>query len=561
MPIITVTIKSSGKVLSQEHSLLSLEINREVNRIPSAELVLMDGDAAQQEFALSDEVFFEPGKEIEILLNYEDGQEKASTVFKGLVVGHNLEVNAHQSTLTVRAQDEAVKMTKGRKSMVFQEKADSDIFKTLISDNGLKAGKVDKTKAKHEEIVQHYCTDWDFLLTRAEANNLLVVAEDGEISATELKISGSAKHVFEYGISEIIGFEMEADAGQQFESIESVSWDIKAQKLTKKTKAAEFALSQSNLKGKSVAGELGGKEYLLKSVVALDPAEMKPWADGAMARTRMSFLRGVMSVPGFAKINLLDIMELLSIGKRFNGTTLVTGIRHTVKDGEWQTDVQFGLSGKSFSKSPNILDSPATGLLPAIQGLQIGIVDAFEEDGGKEFRVRVILPCIDPAKGKVWARLASPEAGKERGYFFRPEKGDEVVVGFFNNDPRHAVILGALFSSKNVPPKGWEKLDDKNALKGIMTKSGITIEFNDDDQTLKFLTSEKQSILMDEKNKSIEIIDLNKNTITLNDKGIEIKVADKLAIEAKGDIEIKGKNIKLDASANVEIKGSKVDVK
>jgi uncharacterized protein involved in type VI secretion and phage assembly len=262
----------------------------------------------------------------------------------------------------------------------------------------------------------------------------------------------------------------------------------------------------------------------------------------------------------------MEVMELKGVGKRFNGKTLITGIRHTIEHGGWTTHLQFGLSGRSFSREPFIEDAPAAGLLPAVQGLQIGIVDAFEEDGSKEFRVQVILPGVDPDKGKVWARLASPEAGlgvdgKGRGYFFRPEKGDEVAVGFFNDDPRHAVILGSLYSSKNAPPQGWEKLDAENALKGIVSKTGIRFQVDDKAKTLKLLTSEDQYILIDEDKKGIEIKDLNENTITLDDKGISIKVADKLVIEAKGDIELKGKNITLEASANVEIKGSKVDVK
>ena len=70
----------------------------------------------------------------------------------------------------------------------------------------------------------------------------------------------------------------------------------------------------------------------------------------------------------------------------------------------------------------------AAGLLPAVTGLQIGIVQAFAEDPAKEFRVKVILPGVDESQGWVWARLALPEAGKARGHFFLPEPGDEVTT-------------------------------------------------------------------------------------------------------------------------------------
>lgn len=561
MPVVTVTIKSDGKALPAEYELLSVETLSEVNRIPSATLVFVDGNAAKQQFVLSDQSFFEPGKEVEIQARYEDGKKNSAPIFKGLVVRHNLEVNARESTLSVEIQDAAVGMTKGRNSAVFRQKSDADIFKSLISAAGAKAGSIAATEPKHEEIVQYYCSNWDFMLSRAEVNNLLTVVKDGEVSLKKLEITGAPKHQFEYGITEIYSFEMEADASRQYESIETVTWDIKAQKLSQNSKAADFSLAQSNLKGKTVAGKFGNKEYLLNSAVPIDAKESKNWADATMARTRMSLLRGVISIPGFAEVKLLEVMEFKGMGKRFSGKTLITGIRHTIEHSGWTTHLQFGLSGQAFSRQPFIQDAPAAGLLPAVQGLQIGVVDAFEEDEAKEFRVQVILPGIDPAKGKVWARLASPDAGNERGYFFRPEKGDEVAIGFFNDDPRQAVILGGLYSSKNVPPKGWEKLDAENAFKGVVSKTGIKFQIDDKEQTLTLLTSEKQYILIDEKKKGIEIRDLNENTITLDDKGINIKAADKLVIEAKGDIELKGKNIKLDASANVEIKGSKVDVK
>lgn len=565
MSVVTATIKSEGKELAAKFELLSIEINRELNRIPEAELRFVDGNAATREFELSDETAFEPGNEIEIFLRYE-GKGGSASVFKGIVVRHNLEVSAGDSSLTVELRDAAFSMTLGRKSAVFQQKSDSDIFQDLIKSGKAKLGQIEKTQLKHEEMVQYHCTDWDFMLTRAEVNNLMVLAEDGEISLKKLEIKGGPKHTFEFGITDIISFEIEADATSQFQSIESIHWDIKSQKLSKKSQGAEFSLQQKGVNGKSVASKIGAKEDLLLSLTAMDPKESQIWADSAVARSRMSLFKGIITVPGYAEIKLMDVMELLGMGKRFKGQTLITGIRHSVDHEGWMTHIQFGLASRPFSKTLDIMDVPAGGLLPAAPGLQIGIVDAFEDDkDAKEFRVRVILPGIDEKKGKVWARLAAPEAGlgndkKGRGYFFRPEKGDEVVVGFFNNDPRQPVILGALFSSKNVPPKGWDKLDNKNALKGIVSKSGIRMEIDDEKQTLTFLTAENQSIMMDQKNKIIQFVDPHDNTIVMDKEGIAINAADKITIEAKGDLLIKGNKIEIDSSS-LEIKSSKVEVK
>jgi Rhs element Vgr protein len=554
MSVVTAVIKSKGKSLKAIYRLVGIDVNREVNRIPFAQLILVDGDPATRKFPLSDEGFFEPGAEVEIQLRHEGGPKGSKTVFKGLVMRHGLESDGVESILRIELRDAAHAMTVARKSAVHKG-TDNAIIKKMIQAAKLKATVKGATKPDHPEIVQYNCTDWDFMLSRAEAQNLLVAVQDGAVALSPLKISGGAKHKFEYGIDPIYRFEMEADAGSQLAKVSSKAWDKKKNALSKASKGAAFSLSQGNIKGDAVAKKIGGQELVLTSAVPLDPAETKSWADSRLARSRMSLLRGSISVPGFAEIELLDVMELIGLGARFKGKTLVTGIRHQVDQDGWQTHIQFGLPAEPFAYSPDILDAPAAGLLPAVHGLQPGIVEAFKEDPDKQFRVRIKLPGVDPAKGMVWARLAMPDAGKQRGHLFLPEKGDEVVVGFFNDDPRQPVILGALFSSTNKPPKGWEKWTKDNINKGIVTKSGISIAIDDKDKILTLLTSEKQSVKLDEKNKTIEILDVNKNKITLNEKGVVLEVVDKLSIEAKGDIEIKGKNIKMEASEKVEIKG------
>src|ERR1051326_3105131 len=72
-------------------------------------------------------------------------------------------------------------------------------------------------------------------------------------------------------------------------------------------------------------------------------------------------------------------------------------------------------------------------------------------DPEKLGRVKLRLPQFDDQQTD-WARMASPMAGKDRGFFFQPEVGDEVLVGFENGDPRRAYVLGALWSKVDTPP-------------------------------------------------------------------------------------------------------------
>lgn len=547
MSVVTATIKSNHQVMDPAYVVLSIDIVKEVNRIPYAQIRLLDGDVAQQKFAISDGAFFEPGKMIEIMLRYEGDPGNETSVFKGLVVKQVVEASSEGTLLTIELKDQALKLTQSRRSEVYRNKTDTEITGLIVNRTQLKRGRLASTQPAHPEIVQYYSTDWDFLLSRAEANGLLVIANDGEISLDKITLTGLTKHSFEFGISEIYDFEIEVDASHQRANVESIAWDVKNQKLTQVSKAKAFDLAQGNLKAPALANAVGGERETLSNAIPLDPKALQAWADGVLIKSRMAMIRGRILVPGFGDIQCLDALEIQGIGKRFNGKTLVTGFRHRIDQNGWQTDVQFGLSPERFTTRRDIVDVPAAGLLPGVNGLQIGIVAQFEDDPDKEFRVKVILPGIDEKQGVVWARLATPDAGKERGYFFRPETGDEVVVGFFNDDPRQAVILGALFGSKNAPHKNVAALTEKNVHKAIITKKGTTIGFVDDDKAAVFIeTPNKNKLFLDDGDQMIRLSDQHGNTITMNKDGIEIK---------------SNKDLKFEATGNVEIKGSMVDVK
>ena len=534
--------------LDPSYELVSIDVRREVNRIPRAQSDF-PGRGRRHSPVCRSAIprLFEPGKEIEIKLRYEGEPESDTTVFKGRVIRHGVEANAESSLLTVELKDAAIKLTQPRKSSVFRDQSDDEVIGKIINDAGLKKGELSSTQLNHPEIVQYYCTDWDFILSRADINGLLVVVNDGKISLQKIELNGTPKHRFEYGISDIYNFEIEADAGSQFPDLQSIGWDLKNQKPSKPAKAKAFPLSIGNLDGAKLAKTVGFGPYTLSDPVPLDPQELQAWADGRMARIRMSLIRGRVAVPGFGDLKLLDVMEIAGIGERFNGKTFVSGICHRLDKDGWHTDIQFGLSPNGFCSESDIQEAPAAGLLPAVSGLQIGIVDKFEEDPDKELRVKVILPGLDAKTGAVWARLASSDAGKDRGCFFRPETGDEVVLGFFNDDPRKPVILGALFGSKNSPPADFGAPSEKNLKKGFVTKGGTKLTFTDDQKASLLIETKGQGkILLDDDKEAIQISDKHGNSLVMDKNGIQLK---------------SGKDLKFEASGNVEIKGAKVDVK
>ena len=95
---------------------------------------------------------------------------------------------------------------------VYTAKTDDKVIGDLITASGLQKGTISATPTEHSQLVQYACTDWDFILSRAEICGRVVVADDGTISLPEITVAGQAAHSFEFGIDEILNFEMTAEA-------------------------------------------------------------------------------------------------------------------------------------------------------------------------------------------------------------------------------------------------------------------------------------------------------------------------------------------------------------
>jgi len=154
----------------------------------------------------------------------------------------------------------------------------------------------------------------------------------------------------------------------------------------------------------------------------------------------------------------------------------------------------------------------------------------------------------------VWARVASVDAGAERGLFIRPEIGDEVVVGFIESDPRYPVLLGMLHSSANPAP---QRGSNDNHVKLYQSRSKLCLRFDDDKKTITLETPGGQKLLLDDEAKGITLSDQHGNKIVMDANGIAIESAKafgaKTGTGAKLDV---GTNFELKASAQVRLEGS-----
>jgi phage baseplate assembly protein V len=142
-------------------------------------------------------------------------------------------------------------------------------------------------------------------------------------------------------------------------------------------------------------------------------------------------------------------------------------------------------------------------------------------DPKRRGRVRVSVPELDE---ELWARRATLDAGDERGTWFVPDAGDEVLVAFENGDRRKPIVIGALWSATQRPP------ESKPQRTLVRTKHGATV-------------------IVDDGAGGIEVSDLHGNTVKLAADGVTVTSASKLRVRAS-IVELEAGALHVDAAVS-----------
>ncbi|HBE42304.1 MAG TPA: hypothetical protein DDW27_14065 [Bacteroidales bacterium] len=152
-------------------------------------------------------------------------------------------------------------------------------------------------------------------------------------------------------------------------------------------------------------------------------------------------------------------------------------------------------------------------------------------------RVKVQFFWQDQGDETPWLRLAHVYGGKmsggeQHGFYFIPEIGDEVLIGFENDNPDKAFVIGNLYHKKSSPDNWY---NSNNNIKSIRTRNGNQIIFIDEDgkEEIRILNKDDQS-------------PTNEISLSLNDNG-------KITIKSEGELEISADSIKISAQNDITI--------
>lgn len=559
--VLACTVYCNGSKLPDTFSLVSASVRLSLNRIGKATLRFNAGSMDKQTFDESDNALFKPGNPIKLDAGGTNAQE---TLFEGSIIGLRILTGKDfRSYMMVECRDCAYPATQGRKNRIFEKKKDSDIIKEVLKTYG--SVDVDATQYQHPTLVQYYCSDWDFALSRADACGLFVFADGSKIKVKKPEVGGSPVLTVTYG-EDITAFDLELTSDDQFTQYEAVSWSPKEQKAVKVSASSPSLNKQGDLQPKSLAS---GESLLLQTDAPTEEKALKQWADGMALKAGLARYQGSVSFYGSAKVKPGTLIELKGLGKRFNGNLFVGAVTHTIEDNEWTTEAGAGVPAMNITDEPDVVSPPAAGFLPGLQGLHAAVVKKLDGDPQKEYRIQIELPWLDGKSKLLWARLATMYATGGMGTFFLPEVNDEVLVGFMNADPTHPVILGSLYGAKHKPPFEYEA---KNNTKAIVTREKLRIEFDEEKKVITVATPGKNTLEISDDGKSITLTDQHKNEIKMDSGGITLTSAKDITLKAKGgitldatskisgtaksDISLDGMNVKVQAKVGATVKGN-----
>ena len=540
-------LRSNGEEFARTFKVKSIMVLNEANKISRARILLIDGDVSQQDFELSNADFFDPGKEIEIEIGYEN---ELHNVFKGIITRHSIKVREKTSELELECKHKAVKLTLNQGNRFFYNLTDKDIIGELLESEDIEHVIGESPNYSHQQIVQFASSDWDFLLSRIDANGLLVFSEGDRLNIVPPNLDQEEVLSCEYGRN-VLEFEASINNEFQTSGVKAKTWSPDTQEVLTSEGSTGFSNPLGKVDSATLAEVWGADSSLLHHTGNLTEDELAAWSSARATKNELSKVIGRVRIKGSHEVLPGKLIKLEGFGDRFSGDALVTGVRHELQKGNWTTDVQFGLPPDWYLTRTGKPAMYYQDLLPAVQGCHIGVVTALEDPEGS-FRVKVKIPVLNEDEEGVWARIIQSYAGSEYGSFFYPEIGDEVVVGFLNNDPRHAFVLGSLHS--NARPAN-ENPDDENNKKGIYTRSGLKMTFDDKNKIIEITTSSGNKISLDESAQSISIIDEHSNSMVMKSGSISLESQGDIKMKSVGNINMEGVNIEIKASGKFTAEG------
>ncbi|MGC8874381.1 MAG: VgrG-related protein [Chloroflexia bacterium] len=460
--------------------------------------------------------------------------------FEGEITGLELEPTpAGTLTLVVRAYDRSHRLHRGRKTQSYQQMTDSDLATRIAREAGLDPD-VESTSEVYEYVLQDNRTPYEFLRERAERIGFAFWVSEGKLHFRRPAARPPEPIPLEWGHT-LHQFHPVLSACRQVDEVLVRGWDpLQKRPIVGRATRGRAA---PELGEQRTGSELARQAFGSASVLVVDrpvstQGEADTLAQALADQLSAEFVRAEARCAGDARLCPGALVEIRNVGQRFSGKYYVTRAVHSFgQRGVYQTELT--VAGNQTQTLFDLLQPPAG------RSLWIGpaLVTDNRDPAGMG-RIKVQIPWLGDQVESTWARPAVPMAGSERGIFFLPEVGDEVLVTFEHGDVNHPYVLGALWNGREEPPNAASAVNRAGQVvqRVIRTRAGHTILLDD--------TDGGGGITIEDRSGNKIYLDTARNTL-------RIEVLQDVTIEAQGKVAIKAlTGIDLEASGGqVNVKG------
>lgn len=558
-----VFVKADGRDIEPEvmGMLLDLVVEDDLDQPAMFALRFQD-----QRYQLVDGPTFKLGGELKLSAVNPDG--RIGTLLIGEITALETEQEQSRTIFTVRGYDRAHRLHRGRKTRTFLRQSDADIAARIAREAGLRPD-VESSAGQHEYVMQDCQTDWEFLRERAARIGYRVLVEDRTLKFRRAEQSPPRAPAQIWG-ERLSALRTRQSAVAQPSEVQVRGWDPAAKRaiVGRAARATESSqVGDGATPARAAQQAFGGPA----TVTIIDqPVATQGEAD-ALAQAVLDDLSGdylyaEATCQGEPALRAGSLVELQGVGRRISGNYLITATRHELTtDGGYQTTLYVN------GRRPNSLLGALGETRPArgIEGVVVAIVTNIN-DPDKLGRVKLKFPWLDDGQESNWARLATPGAGKDRGFFASPEVEDEVLVAFEHGDVGRPYVVGGLWNGRDRPPLEAVQAN-KVQTRTFKTRTGHVIELQDAGSggngfiTLK--TKDGHEITISDTDRSMKIVSKGGNSINISDDSRSIKLVSKGSLELEGPggklsisesgVELSSKStLKVQANASLEVKSN-----
>lgn len=569
-PVAGAEILLNGQKLPQElmAQLLDVQVRDNLLKPDTALIRLRDPEGT-----IIDHALLQVGAKVQIKLGAA-GETSVAALFAGEIAALEPEFTERDCIVAVRAYDRAFRLNRQRISRTFQNQAAEDMVKSVGQEAGLTPGTVESTGAVHQFFQQSMETDWEFCWRLAAMNNFEFVVQDQTFHFRRRK-TGPAAATLTWG-ENLLGFRPRLSGVGQPSAVTVSNHDpVAKQVLTGRAASPQLAAKTDGANRRAaVVGKFAGGQVVVADRVVGGQAEATKVAQNTLDRIASTFIEAEGTAFGDPRIRAGATLKVDKVGKTFSGEYVLSQTTHSFRSGEGYK-TSFVISGRTGHSFADLIQRSKQNDWSS--SLVIGVVTNNQDPDGLG-RIRVKFPALGDTIEGWWARVATINAGKERGLFMLPEVNDDVVVAFEHGDTRRPIVVGSLYhgkaklpadlqDSKNRPPNAafGVKSDDKVHIEGLQamtlrTGEKMTVEVNRNGKggTGDYLLDAKGNI---EEKAAQNIKATAGSTIELTaNSSVTIKGTGSVTVETSGALKLKGSVVDIQSSGPVNVKGAIINL-